>query len=103
MKNWKIIAIIAATAVATAIAVVVLLQKQSSKRKLHFECAEFDEDSLDDIACGEQCNYCNEDLDAVVPEESAVQETVEELAADAGAVIEEAAETVKDAVEEVTE
>lgn len=70
MKNWKIIAIIAATAIATGVAVVILLQKQAKKRKMRFDSNEFDdEEYMDDIACGEQCNFCNSDLDVVLPDD----------------------------------
>lgn len=89
MKNWKIIAIIAATALATAAAVVVLLQKQQNKRRMRFDSAEFDDDCLDDIACGEQCTCCSEDLDVAIPDDAPVEEAAEELAADASAVIDE--------------
>ena len=74
--NWKIIAIIAATAIATAAAVVFLLQKQNSKRKMRFDSAEFDEDDLmDDIVCGEQFSFADDDLDAA---EETAQEASEE-------------------------
>ncbi|MBE6850698.1 MAG: hypothetical protein E7504_03015 [Ruminococcus sp.] len=85
MKNWKLIAIIAATAIATAIAVVVLVQKQNQKRRMRFDSAEFDDDCLDDIACGEQCACCGEDLDVVLPGEEAAEdaaEVVEEVSAE---------------------
>lgn len=91
--NWKIIAIIAATAIATAAAVVFLLQKQNSKRKMRFDSAEFDEDDLmDDIVCGEQFSFADDDLDAAeetaqeaseeAPTEEVIDETVSEDAAD---------------------
>lgn len=83
--NAKTIGMILATAVATAVAVVFVLQKQNSKRKLRFDSSEFDDDDfMDDIACPEQCNFAEdgseisdepaaEDVisaeDAVVPEE----------------------------------
>ena len=52
--NWKVIAIIAATAIATAAAVVFILHKQNSKRKMRFDSSEFDDDDfMDDIACAE--------------------------------------------------
>lgn len=98
MKNWKLIAIIAATAIATAAAVVIILQKQQNKRRMHFDSAEFDDDCLDDIACGEQCTCCGQDLDITLPEEAA-----EELAADAGTVIEDIAEAVEETVEDAAE
>ncbi len=84
MKNWKIIAIIAATALATAVAVVVMLQKQQNKRKMRFDSAEFDDDCLDDIACGEQCTVCSDDLDVALPEEDFIvpeqEDAAEEIA-----------------------
>ena len=91
--NWKIIAIIAATAIATAAAVVFLLQKQNSKRKMRFDSAEFDEDDLmDDIVCGEQFSFADDDPDAAeetaqeaseeTPTEEVIDETVSEDAAD---------------------
>lgn len=83
MKNWKIIAIIAATAIATGVAVVILLQKQAKKRKMRFDSNEFDdEEYMDDIACGEQCNFCNSDLDVVLPDD---EPAAEEAAAEADA------------------
>ncbi len=84
MKNWKIIAIIAATAIATGVAVVILLQKQAKKRKMRFDSNEFDdEEYMDDIACGEQCNFCNSDLDVVLPDdEPAADDTVVEADAE---------------------
>ncbi|MBE6826003.1 MAG: hypothetical protein IJN11_02485 [Oscillospiraceae bacterium] len=83
MKNWKIIAIIAATAVATGIAVVILLQKQAKKRKMRFDSNEFDdEEYMDDIACGEQCNFCNSDLDVVLPDEAPAVEEADEADAE---------------------
>ena len=45
--NWKTIAIIAATALATAAAVFFILQKQNSKRKMRFDSTEFDDDEQD--------------------------------------------------------
>ncbi len=78
--NWKIIAIIAATAIATAAAVVFVLQKQSSKRKMRFDSSEFDydDDFVDDIACGEQCNYMDDSVELDAPEK--VTEIVEDAA-----------------------
>lgn len=71
--NWKLMAIIVATAVATATAVVMILQKQNDRRRMRFDSSEFDEDDfMDDIACGEQCNFVDDDLDelaAEVPED----------------------------------
>ncbi|MBR2913028.1 MAG: hypothetical protein IKK51_09095 [Oscillospiraceae bacterium] len=96
MKNWKLIAIIGATAVATAIAVVVLIQKQNNKRRMRFDSAEFDDDCLDDIACGEQCACCGEDLDVVLPGE----ETVEEVADAVADAVEDVAEAVEDVIED---
>ncbi len=92
MKNWKLIAIIAATAIATAVAVVILIQKQNQKRRMRFDSAEFDDDCLDDIACGEQCACCGDDLDVVLPGEDVVDEVVD--------AVEDAAEAVEDAVED---
>ncbi len=80
MKNWKIIAIIVATALATAVAVAVMIQKQNQKRRMRFDSAEFDDDCLDDIACGEQCTCCSEDLDVEIPEDTAAEAPVEEAA-----------------------
>ena len=91
--NWKIIAIIAATAIATAAAVVFLLQKQNSKRKMRFDSAEFDEDDLmDDIVCGEQFSFADDDLDAAeetaqdaseeAPTEEVIDDSISEDAAD---------------------
>lgn len=91
--NWKIIAIIAATAIATAAAVVFLLQKQNSKRKMRFDSAEFDEDDLmDDIVCGEQFSFADDDLDIAgetaeeaseeLPTEEVIDETASEDTAD---------------------
>ena len=87
--NWKIIAIIAATAIATAAAVVFLLQKQNSKRKMRFDSAEFDEDDLmDDIVCGEQFSFADDDLDAAeetaqeVSTEDVIDDSISEDAAD---------------------
>jgi hypothetical protein len=68
---------------------------------MHFDSAEFDDDCLDDIACGEQCTCCGQDLDITLPEEAA--EAAEELAADAGTVIEDIAEAVEETVEEAAE
>lgn len=98
--NWKIIAIIAATAVATAAAVVFLLQKQNNKRKMRFDSAEFDEDDLmDDIVCGEQFNFADDDLDIPIPEEEENGETADETA-EAAAEAEEAAEEAVEGEEE---
>ena len=70
--NWKVVAIIIATAIATAVAVVLMLQKQNNKRKMRFDSSEFDEDDfMDDIACGEQCNFTDENLDIDVEDKSA--------------------------------
>lgn len=80
MKNWKVIAIIAATAIATAAAVVVLLQKHNNKRKMRFDSEEFDEEFMDDIACGEQCTFCGSDLDVELPDDPVV--TAEDAAAE---------------------
>jgi len=101
MKNWKLIAIIGATAVATAAAVVVLLQKQQNKRKMRFDSAEFDDDCLDDIACGEQCTCCGQDLDITLPEEAV--EAAEELGAEAGAVVVDIADAVENTVEDAVD
>ncbi len=90
--NWKIIAIIAATAIATAAAVVFVLQKQNSKRKMRFDSAEFDDDDfMDDIACAEQCNFVDDSLDIDV---SDATEKVDE-------VIEKAADAVENTIDEV--
>jgi len=90
--NWKIIAIIAATAIATAAAVVFVLQKQNSKRKMRFDSAEFDDDDfMDDIACAEQCNFVDDSLDIDV---SDANEKVDE-------VIEKAADAVENTIDEV--
>lgn len=88
--NWKIMAIIAATAIATAAAVVFVLQKQNSKRKMRFDSSEFDDDDfMDDIACAEQCNFVDDSLDL-----SNAAEKVEEA-------VEQAADAVEDAIDEV--
>lgn len=88
--NWKIMAIIAATAIATAAAVVFVLQKQNSKRKMRFDSSEFDDDDfMDDIACAEQCNFVDDSLDL-----SDAAEKVEEA-------VEQAADAVEDAIDEV--
>ncbi|MDE5564947.1 MAG: hypothetical protein K2I93_07305 [Oscillospiraceae bacterium] len=79
--NWKLMAIIVATAVATAAAVVMILQKQNDRRRMRFDSSEFDEDDfMDDIACGEQCNFVDDDLDAMaaeVPEDVVPEQTDE--------------------------
>ncbi len=94
--NWKIIAIIAATAIATAAAVVFVLQKQNSKRKMRFDSAEFDDDDfMDDIACAEQCNFVDDSLDIDVSDATEKVEEVVEKAADA---VEDTINEVKDAV-----
>lgn len=94
--NWKIIAIIAATAIATAAAVVFVLQKQSCKRKMRFDSMDFDDDDfMDDIACGEQCNYMDDSVEMADKSEDAVEEAAE--------AVEEAVEKAADAVEEAVE
>lgn len=77
MKNWKIIAIIALTAVATAAAVAIVCQKLSCKRRLRFDSSEFDEEDYayddEDFEYGEQCSRCEDlrDLDVQIPEDKA--------------------------------
>lgn len=91
MKNWKIIAIIALTAVSTAAAVAFVCQKLSSKRRLRFDSSEFDEKDYayddEDFEYGEQCSRCEDlnDLDVQIPDET------DAPASDAGS-LEEAAE-----------
>ncbi len=90
--NWKIMAIIAATAIATAAAVVFVLQKQNSKRKMRFDSSEFDDDDfMDDIACAEQCNFVDDSVDL-----SDAAEKVEEAVAEAADAVEDAIDEVKD-------
>lgn len=92
--NWKIFAIIAATAIATAVAVVFVLQKQNSKRKMRFDSSEFDDDDfMDDIACAEQCNFVDDSLDIDVSDAFEKKaEKVEEAVEDAADAVEEAIE-----------
>lgn len=93
MKNWKMIAIIAATAVATAVAVSFICDKMNRKRRrLRFDSTEFDErdyaddpDDMDAFDCGEQCSRCKQDLDIELPDDT------EDTRFDAGS-LEEAAE-----------
>ena len=87
--NWKLFAIIAATAVATAAAVVFLLQRQNDKHRMRFDSAEFDDDDFD-IGRGEQCNYLDDDLDIDLPDdidegeaEAPAEEAAKEAAEDA--------------------
>ncbi|MCR4644280.1 MAG: hypothetical protein K5695_02590 [Oscillospiraceae bacterium] len=103
--NWKTIAIIAATALATAAAVFFILQKQNSKRKMRFDSTEFDDDDfMDDIACGEQCNFVDEDIvDEVKDAAEDFADTVADKAADVADAFGDAVEGVKDAVEEAAE
>ncbi len=76
--NWKLMAIIVATAVATAAAVVMILQKQNDSRRMRFDSSEFDDDDfMDDIACGEQCNFVDDNLDALTAEADAQEQTNE--------------------------
>ncbi len=81
MKNWKIIAIIALTAVATATAVAIVCQKMSSKRRLRFDSSEFDEKDYayddEDFEYGEQCSRFEDlnDLDVQLPEDEAPAES----------------------------
>lgn len=93
--NWKIMSIIAATAIATAAAVVFVLQKQNTKRKMRFDSSEFDDDDfMDDIACAEQCNFVDDSLDIDVSDASEkVEETAEAAADDA---IDAAGDEIKD-------
>lgn len=93
--NWKIMSIIAATAIATAAAVVFVLQKQNTKRKMRFDSSEFDDDDfMDDIACAEQCNFVDDSLDIDVSDASEkVEETAEAAADDA---IDAAGNEIKD-------
>lgn len=93
--NWKIMSIIAATAIATAAAVVFVLQKQNTKRKMRFDSSEFDDDDfMDDIACAEQCNFVDDSLDIDVSDASEkVEETAEAAADDA---IDAADDEIKD-------
>lgn len=77
MKNWKIIAIIVVTAVATAAAVAFVCQKMNRKRRLRFDSSEFDEKDYadeDEFEYGEQCSRCGDvDLDVQIPDESQAQ------------------------------
>lgn len=65
--NWKLFAIIAATAIATAAAVVFLLQRQNDKHRMRFDSTEFDDDDF--IGRGEQCSYLDDDLDIQLPDD----------------------------------
>jgi uncharacterized protein YjbJ (UPF0337 family) len=94
--NWKIIAIIAATAIATAAAVVFILQKQSCKRKMRFDSTEFDDDDfMDDIACADQCSFMDDSVD--------LGDKAEEVADDAKDAVSDAADKVEDAVEKAAD
>jgi hypothetical protein len=103
--NWKIFAIIAATAIATAAAVVFILQKQNSKRKMRFDSCEFDDDDfLDDIACGEQCNYADDSVEfgeTVEKVADAAEETVDKAADKVTDLVEKAADAVEDAIDDI--
>ena len=111
MKDWKIIAIIAVTALATAAAVVLVLQKQSRKRRMRFDSTEFDDDDfMDDIAIGEQGAFNSDDLDVKIPDEEEIAETLDgmkdklaDAAEDAAEAVGDAAEKAADAVEEALE
>ena len=95
MNNWKVIAIIAATAVATAAAVVFLLQKQNSKRKMRFDSSEFEEDELmDDIIAGDPFSFAEDDLDVDIYDSAAEEDAAdtEEAAEDEAADADDAAE-----------
>ena len=82
--NGKIIAIILATAVATAAAVVFVLQKQNSKRKMRFDSSEFDDDDfMDDIACPEQCSFSDDGSE--IAGEAPLNETAEAAPAEEAA------------------
>lgn len=89
--NWKLIAIIAATAVATAAAVVFMLQKQNRKHKRLFDSEEFDNEEFD-LGRGEQCNYLD-DLDVELPEDIAEDVPQEAVAAEEEIAVEEEEET----------
>lgn len=98
--NWKLIAIIAATAVATAFAVVYVLQKQNSKNRMRFDSTEFDDDDFtDDYICGERF-VDDEDLDIELPDDidEGDEAAAEEPVADAA----EEEETVPPADEDET-
>lgn len=103
--NWKIFAIIAATAIATAAAVVFILQKQNSKRKMRFDSTEFDDDDfMDDIACGEQCSFMDDSVDLNDKVEEAAdkaKDAAEEIADKVEDAVEKAADAVEDAIDEV--
>ncbi len=103
--NWKIIAIIAATAIATAAAVVFILQKQSCKRKMRFDSTEFDDDDfMDDIACAEQCNFMDDSVDLEDKAEEVAdkaKDTAEDLADKVEDAVEKAADAVEEAIDDV--
>ena len=93
--NWKVIAIIAATAIATAAAVVFILHKQNSKRKMRFDSSEFDDDDfMDDIACAEQCNFVDDSVDL-----SDAADKVEDAVEKAADAVEDAIDDIKDAAD----
>ena len=94
--NWKIFAIIAATAIATAAAVVFILQKQSCKRKMRFDSTDFDDDDfMDDIACAEQCSFMDDSVE--------LSDKAEDLADDTKEAVSDAADKVQDAVSDVAD
>ena len=98
--NWKIIAIIAATAIATAAAVVFILQKQSCKRKMRFDSTEFDDDDfMDDIVTGEQCNFMDDSVELSDKLDDAADKA-KDAAVDAADKVQDAVEKAADAVED---
>lgn len=87
MKTWKLLAIIAATAVSTAAAVAYVIQKSREKNKMHFDSDYYDDDDfMNDI-----CNY-NPD------EEENEEEPAEEIAEPEVEIIEETEESEEETV-----
>ena len=64
---------------------------------MRFDSAEFDDDCLDDIACGEQCSVCGDDLDVALPEEDDFAAAMDDMLDDAADMAEDVMDNAADA------